>query len=148
MAPGEYRAEEFETLLRAFYPSVHTGWRPWVALMLCGHHGMRANAVLHLRWEDIAWDADEIIWPARWQKNGEPHRQPLTWEAVSALETARRWREKLGYTGPWVLFSAQERRDRRDVRHTAISRSGSRSGRQRTAQVSGTRRTVRCTGSG
>ena len=34
---------------------------------------------------------------------------------MSALETARRWREKLGYTGPWVLFSAQERRDRRDV---------------------------------
>jgi hypothetical protein len=29
----------------------------------------------------------------------------MTWDAVAALETARYWRDALGYEGPWVLFA-------------------------------------------
>jgi integrase len=37
--------------------------------------------------------------------------RPLTWDAYSALLTAQHWRVRLGYTGPWVFFAGQARRD-------------------------------------
>jgi len=59
--------------------------------MLAGHQGQRANAVLHLRWADIDPVLHLIRWPAEFQKNGEVLEQPITDEALSALETARYW---------------------------------------------------------
>ncbi|HEX5437129.1 MAG TPA: tyrosine-type recombinase/integrase [Gemmatimonadaceae bacterium] len=91
LAPEEYTEAEYVALLRQLSPQDAGTWRAWVALMLAGHHGQRANAVLHLRWEDIDAEAGVIHWPECYQKNGEPLTQPLTWEAVSALRTARDW---------------------------------------------------------
>jgi integrase len=89
--PEEYSDEEYSQLLRALNPQDTRDWRIWVALMLAGHQGQRANAVLHLRWADVDETDGVILWPAEYQKNGEVLTQPLTWEAVAALETARYW---------------------------------------------------------
>lgn len=101
--PPEYSEEEYLALLRSCSPQDGTRWRLWVVLMLAGHHGMRANAVLHLRWTDIDDKEGIIVWPAQYQKNGRDHVQPLTWDAVSGFETARLWRRRMSYTGPWVI---------------------------------------------
>jgi len=103
--PEEYTEAEYIRLLRATFPSDGKTWRVWVALMLAGHHGQRARAVLHLRWEDVDFGADLITWPARYQKQGVELLQPITFEALSALLTALHWREESGYTGPWILFA-------------------------------------------
>lgn len=103
--PAEYTEPEFEQLLRQFDPTRQDQWRPWVALMLFGHHGMRANAVRHLRWSDIDEARGVITWPARFMKAGKAHVQPIMWETVSALRTARAWREPAGVESDWVLFA-------------------------------------------
>ncbi len=95
LAPDEYSTEEFEALLRVVDRDDTRQWRAWVFLMLAGHYGQRANAVLHLRWRDIDVDAGVITWPGRYQKQGKDLPRPLTWEAWSALLTARAQRERV-----------------------------------------------------
>ena len=130
--PAEYSEEEFTKLLTKLNPQSPGKWRAWVALMLAGHHGQRANAVLHLRWEDIDLEEGVIVWPSEYQKNGEPLLHPMTWEAISAFRTARLWvqvptgREwtKMNHTqriraeqlsrSPWVLPSHGKNRQGRN----------------------------------
>ncbi|MGH9888018.1 MAG: site-specific integrase [bacterium] len=101
--PAEYSNEEYEKLLLQLSPQDGRRWRGWFALMIGGHQGQRANAVLNLRWDDVV--GNELVWPRGLQKNGKELVQPLTWDAVAALETARYWRGALGYEGPWILFA-------------------------------------------
>lgn len=127
LEPGEFTTEEFEKMLRQLDRADARQWRGWVFLMLVGHHGQRANAVLHLRWSDVDMDRGVIVWPARYQKQGKDFEQPLLWESISALRTAQAWREKaLTYrvlphhkspnAGPaalaesdWVLFAERDK---------------------------------------
>lgn len=99
--PDEYAPEEFGKLLAAASPQSSKQWRVWVCLMIGGHHGGRAHAVLNLKMTDIV--GDEIVWPRAFQKNGKELRQPLTWDMVAALETVRYWRAKLLYRGEWMI---------------------------------------------
>jgi integrase len=103
--PEEYTETEFLAVLAQLPPQSHRHWRAHVALMLAGHQGIRANAVLHLAWADTHPGEALFIWPAVYQKNRRDFPQPMTWDAVAALETARYWRDRLGYEGPWVLFA-------------------------------------------
>lgn len=124
--PAEYSSEEFEALLRQFDPRRHDQWRAWVALMLFGHHGQRANATLHLRWSDIDFEAGVIRWPKRYQKQGKLLVHPITFPTLAALITAKQWREhnELGRSRPdkgvtshpaqlakadWVLFATRDK---------------------------------------
>jgi integrase len=102
--PAEYTAEEFAKMLALAPATDGRKWRINVMLMLGGHQGMRANALTNLSWPDIDVEEGVIVWPAKFQKNGKEFRQPLTWDAVAALETAWYWREVAGYTGAWILF--------------------------------------------
>jgi integrase len=102
--PEEYSAEEFAKLLAEAPATDGKRWRLNVMLMLGGHQGMRANALTNLAWPDIDLEDGCIVWSAKFQKNGKEFRQPLTWDALAALETAWYWREVSGYEGPWVLF--------------------------------------------
>lgn len=95
LAPDEYTTEEFEKLLAAVDKDDTRQWRVWVFLMLVGHYGQRANAVLHLRWRDIDVANDTITWPARYQKQGVDLVRPLLWEAWSALLVAKAQRERV-----------------------------------------------------
>lgn len=92
LEPEEYTAEEFARLLAAASPQDARTWRIHVALILAGVHGQRARSVLHLRWADVA--GGMIRWPGEFMKQGEDHAQPLTWEALAALETARYWTQE------------------------------------------------------
>lgn len=90
MEPGEYSGAEFERLLKAFdyQTPASEHWRPWVALMLAGHAGQRANAVLHLRWRDVDWTRGVIVWPAEFQKQGVALERPITAPIRAALLVA------------------------------------------------------------
>lgn len=103
--PEEYTDAEFTAILAELPAQSHRTWRAHVALMLAGHQGMRVNSVLHLRWSDVNAEDGVIVWPAAYQKNRRAFPQPMTWDAVAALETARYWREHTKYEGPWVLFA-------------------------------------------
>lgn len=105
LEPEEYSEAEFFAILAELNPQSGKTWRAHVAWMLVGHQGLRANAVLHLSWQDCHEAEGLFTWPAKFQKNGLAFEQPMTWDAVAALETARYWRNRLGYTGTWVLFA-------------------------------------------
>ena len=92
LEPAEYSAAEFERLLLALDRNDARQWRAWVFLMLAGHHGQRARAVLHLRWKDIDLARGVIVWPAQYQKQGLDLEQPILWETIAAMQTAEAWR--------------------------------------------------------
>jgi site-specific recombinase XerD len=103
----EYSAVEFRALIATLNPESATQWRAWVALMLCERQGARQHAVLHLQWADIL--EDRIIWRAAWDKVGNQWEQPLRKGTPEVLAVARRWRERIGYDGPWVLPSGSRK---------------------------------------
>lgn len=88
LEPEEYTPEEYAKLVQGVSPQDGKRWRLHVALVLAGVHGSRARAVQHLQWTAIS---DVIEWDRLYQKTGEEHAQPLTWELVAALETAKYW---------------------------------------------------------
>lgn len=111
--PDEYIAGDFEALLGALDPRKANEWRPWALLMLLGHQGVRVNAALHLRWEDVG--EGRLNWTAAYDKMGRDWDQPMRDGALSAILTAQWWREREAYEGGWVFFSARlERRERLD----------------------------------
>lgn len=127
----EYRADEYVRIIAALDPRLANQWRAWAALTVCGKQGTRENAVLHLATDDITlgyatvkdgrvtWVAGELHWRPEWDKVGNDWTQPLRFETQIAIEVALEWRERLGYTGPW-LFPAH-RADSRSATYTPKS---------------------------
>jgi len=109
-SPGEYTATEANAIMGTLKPQSAEQWRPWAAMMIAHGNGARMNAILHLTWNDLDLELGEIIWRARWDKNGREWRQPLTFVAYSALLTAWHWRQRDKYAGPWVLYSSHARK--------------------------------------
>ncbi len=127
LEPAEYSASEYGRLLGALDRDDARQWRAWVFLMIAGHHGQRARAVLHLRWQDIDLERGVIVWPGKYQKQGVDLVQPLLWESISALRTAQLWRDtaatyrvrahhKSTTAGPdrlatadWILFAERDK---------------------------------------
>ena len=79
--------EEYEALLKV---SQQVGWRFHVALVLAHETGHRIGAIRKLRWSDIKFEDRTILWRAKHEKTGYEHRTPVTEEAITALEEARR----------------------------------------------------------
>ena len=102
LEPGEYTTEEWEAMMLTFRPgtlmdgSLHAAknWRPWVMMMLIQHHAQRANAVRHLQWTDVDFEAGLVTWRAAFQKQGKDVLQPITHGLMSALIVARFWAER------------------------------------------------------
>jgi len=103
--PAEYTPQEFAQMIAELDPRDGRRWRAHVAMMIGGHHGGRANAVLNLTWDAVDSERDMLVWPAAFQKNGKELAQPMTWDLVAALETAFYWRSAVGYEGKWILFA-------------------------------------------
>ncbi len=82
LTEGEYRA-----LLGV---SGRIGWRFHVALVLAHETGHRIGAIRQLRWSDIDFEGREVRWRAEHEKTGHEHVTPLTDEALTALEEARK----------------------------------------------------------
>ncbi len=79
--------DEYRALLKV---SRQVGWRFHVALVLAHETGHRIGAIRELRWPDIDFEEKTIRWRAEHEKTGYEHVTPLTAEALSALECARR----------------------------------------------------------
>ena len=99
-SPDEFSGDEFGRLLAQLDPTSATQWRAFVALAICGNQGVRQRAALHLAWTDIA---DDITWRKQWDKMGREWQQPIRAGTLLALAVAKQWRERSGYTGPWVI---------------------------------------------
>lgn len=97
-APAEYRAEDLAGLLKALPLDRATTWRAHAVLVLCGYQGVRQNAVLHLRWEDVDLEARTVVWRSAWDKVGKEWSQPLRDASVAVLGAAK---ERAG--GDWVF---------------------------------------------
>ncbi len=95
--PDEYSRDEFERILAAPSFDRLTQRTPYCVTALCGYQGVRVNAVLHLRLEDVDWVKDVLLWRAEWDKQGNEWDQPLRaptrallarlWAAVGELTT-------------------------------------------------------------
>lgn len=97
--PKEFTGAEFAKLLGVLDPAKPSQWRAYVALALCGYQGVRQNAVLHLRWDDVDFVGGVIHWRAAWDKVGKDWSQPMREGSRKALEAAQRHA-----TGsPWVF---------------------------------------------
>ena len=88
--------EEYQALLGV---SRHVDWRFHVALVLAHETGHRIGAIRNLLWSDIDLEGAMVRWRAKHEKTGYEHVTPLTDEAVTALEDARRMNPK-GCDGP------------------------------------------------
>lgn len=102
---GEHAPEEFDRILSVLDPKKQGEWRIWALLLITGSQGPRIRTARHLMWEDI--EGDVIRWPAKTMKQGEDFLQPVTADTRRALECARAWRLKEGYTGPYVFYPAR-----------------------------------------
>lgn len=102
-SPDEYTDAEFKAFIAELDPNHGAYWRAFVALTICRYQGARQNSVLHLKWSDIG--DETITWRREWDKNGNEWEQPLREATREALAVARKWREKSGYEGPWVIPS-------------------------------------------
>lgn len=105
--PAEFRGSEFAAIMAQLDPGSISQWRPFVALAICGHQGVRQTAVLHLRWADIT--GTHIKWRPEFDKMGHDWEQPLREGTREALVVARKWRETKKYRGEWVLFSGSKK---------------------------------------
>ncbi len=101
----EFRNEEFVAILEQLPLEGTTTWRAGAAIALCGYQGARANAVLHLRWEDVDLTARTMTWRAAWDKMGIERVQPLRAPTIAVLEAIRERSTEAGSTG-WVFPSA------------------------------------------
>lgn len=108
--PAEYTREERDAILNALRPDRHTEWRAWTSVAIAAYQGARMRAILHLQWRDLDFERGEIAWRARWDKTGRERVQPMTDGARVALVVARQWRERDGYTGPWVFYTPHRQR--------------------------------------
>ena len=94
---------EYEALLRV---SAEIDWRFRVALVLAHETGHRIGAIRKLRWCDIDFEDQTILWRAEHEKTGYEHRTPVTAEAIRALEEARSHSRGAGDTP--VLFTPRD----------------------------------------
>jgi integrase len=77
-----------------------------LALLLAWETGHRIGAVRSLRWSDIDFDHETILWRAECDKLGWQHTTPLSSAAVGALKTKRAVEELAGNAGDgWILPS-------------------------------------------
>lgn len=92
--PGEYSPDEMDRMIAELDYRRHDQWRGWAALMLGRHHGMRANAIRHLRVDDFRFAENVLHWDAKYQKQGKDVHQPITWAAYSVYLVTMYWRER------------------------------------------------------
>lgn len=93
--PAEYQSAQWEAILEALGGGQDgRKWKAWAAVMIAGSMGERINAILHLEWADVDLELGRILWPKALNKQGRNREQPLTYEALSALLTARWWADR------------------------------------------------------
>jgi integrase len=60
-------------------------WRFEVALVLAHETGHRIGAIRLLRWSDVDFEREVVVWRAQNDKTGTEHVTPLSLDATAAL---------------------------------------------------------------
>jgi integrase len=107
----EYTPAEYAAIQATCRPQDAKRWRFAALWAFMGGHGFRSAATLALEWKDVDLKRGTVTMIEERDKTHQRITRPLTWDAYSALLTAQHWRVRLGYTGPWVFFAGQARRD-------------------------------------
>jgi len=110
VAPAEYQPGDFGKLLAQFDPRSSYQWRAWGITAISGTQGPRSNAVRHLKWSDVDFNARTIRWAPEFDKLGRERVQPLTPLAIDALYVALGWAVHDGETSGWVFYSPTKRK--------------------------------------
>ena len=103
----EYTPEEFTKLMAQLSPDHATGWRAYCVIALAGLLGKRERTLLELTWSTIDEEAGVFRWPKATDKTGKEWTQPMPDDARAVIAVMRRWREKIGYTGPYAFPPAR-----------------------------------------
>lgn len=106
--PGEYRQDELDAILTHLPLAGSRTWRAHAVLALCGLQGVRQNAVLHLRWDDIAPETGVVTWRSAYDKVGREWTQPLRAGSLAILDAIR---HRTGGEG-WVFPSGSRKSTR------------------------------------
>ncbi len=99
--PDEYSQDEFTQLLGAMSFDKPNQRTAFCVLALCGYQGVRINAIVHLRWEDVRWADDALVWQSRWDKMGNEWDQPM--RAPTRAVLARLWESLERPSHGWVF---------------------------------------------
>lgn len=105
-SPAEYSADEFRRMLAALSFDVPGERTAYCLLALIGYQGVRSNAATQLRWEDVLWDDDALVWRAETDKMGNEWLQPMrapTRAVLARLHAAQ------GSPGEGWVFPARQR---------------------------------------
>lgn len=76
-SPPEYSADEFRRMLAALSFDRVTERTAYCLLALIGYQGVRIGAATRLRWEDVLWSRDALLWRAETDKMGNEWVQPM-----------------------------------------------------------------------
>lgn len=110
--PAEYSQDELDRMTATLSFDRLDQRTPLCVLVLIGHQGVRVNAALHLRWEDVDWAQDAVVWRAAWDKTGREWDQPLRRAPRAIL--GRLW-DAVGQPATGWVFPAKRRDSRSPV---------------------------------
>jgi site-specific recombinase XerD len=121
LSPSEYTPAETEKILGQWNYRDGWQWRPWALTMIEQSHGIRINALLNLRWDTDADLLNAVLgMRAETDKTKESWSRPITWDALSALLTARWHNQRLGKASPWVFYGKNGRPYTYGAYHAAL----------------------------
>lgn len=104
MVIQEYQPHETEAILAQWdYQRSGDQWRTWALVMITSTHGFRINALLNLRWDDVDLEAGVIRMREETDKTKVAWERPMTFEAYSALLTARAQADRREAVSPFVF---------------------------------------------
>ncbi len=84
----------------------HVDWRFRLALVLVHETGHRITSVRCLRWEDIDFENEVIVWPGEFDKQRKEHVTPLSRDARTALVDVQTTRSAIGRG--WVIPAVKD----------------------------------------
>lgn len=114
----EYREEDRLKVLAELDPRDSRQWRAWALTVLFAYCGPRQTAARSLEWRDIDLQAGTIRWRPELDKMGSERTQPMPSPVLEAFWVAYGWRLSQGYTGRFVFYGVQQRRQDRDAPYT------------------------------
>jgi integrase len=104
LEPGEYAPADTDKILAQWDKEDGWAWRPWALTMIQQSHGIRITSLLNVRWADVDLATGRLGVRKETDKTNEDWGRPLTWDAWSALLTARWHRERLGKGSEFVFY--------------------------------------------
>jgi integrase len=111
---AEYSSDEGKRLSGAMDPKNSREWRAWALTEFFRFCGPRQNAAMHLEWAHVDLDTGRIFYASELDKMGRARWQPMPAPVRDAFLVALGWALKDGYSGRFVFYSPNDKRQKRD----------------------------------